>query len=222
MSTLMYESRVPDSPLSLTDYRICWQMAKDVYTKHKIVNHNTKIQVDYELLDYGEEKLLLLAFAGSWDFLDWIRNLVFYRQDNPFDNDESGNVTVHTGWMLGYKSIREELLRELELLNFNRIKLVGHSAGGATACIAAIDLMTTFGVSILPQIVTFGAASPGNKKFADLCDMYVPHHYRYVAQFDPVALMPPGCPLLELGYHQPGKHITVNGFRSHGLEDYKF
>ena len=210
-------------PIPIEDYRIAWQLSKDVYNSHKIENLDTQIQVDYELIKDKEGKTgLWIAFSGSWEFLDWLRNLVFYRQDNPFDNDDTGDTTVHTGWMFGYKSIREHLLQDVYMMDFDYTVFVGHSAGGATACIAAMDLVTILGAHrALPKLYTFGAASPGNINFARMCDVHIPSHYKFVTQFDPVPFMPPGCPLLGLGFHQPGKAILIPGLKSHGLEHYK-
>lgn len=217
-------NELPGAGISLEEYRRAWQEAKSVYSNHTILNEESKIQANHKIITVKGRKVLYIAFAGSWDFLDWIRNLLVYRGDNPFDDDHEGNARTHIGWTLGYKSIRDELINTIKELQFDDIMLVGHSAGAAACCLAAIDIVLQLGLEELnyPAIISFGGAAPGNKEFADLCDKYTKYHLRFVTLLDPIHLLPLGIRPLEIGFYQPGEYKQIIGIKSHGLDHYKF
>ncbi|KAF1815954.1 alpha/beta-hydrolase [Eremomyces bilateralis CBS 781.70] len=149
--------------------------------------------------------------------------------DLPFKNGEDvstsvpcPNCTVHSGflgtWLNARRSILPELLPVLQA-NYNAtLHIVGHSLGGAVACLASLELL---GRGWDPVVTTFGEPMVGNRAFAQYVEdrfdvgsdtsgdeKFGVQRYRRVTHInDPV----PFLPLEEWGYapHSGEIYITA-------------
>ncbi|KAG5929725.1 hypothetical protein E4U42_004884 [Claviceps africana] len=133
---------------------------------------------------------------------------------------ECHNCTVHMGFLQSWKSAREAVVPKLKALKKKypsyQIRLVGHSLGGAVACLAALELKLSLGWDDL-VVTTFGEPRVGNHQLARYIDMAFslddggvsdPEHraYRRVTHNnDPVPLLP----LEEWGYRSHAGEVYI-------------
>ncbi|MBU6300812.1 MAG: CHAT domain-containing protein [Verrucomicrobia bacterium] len=134
----------------------------------------------------SNETDLVLAFRGSANLENWLRNLNFL----PVDR---GYATLHGGFAECFEEVRSEAWRLLSAhgLQTKRVWLTGHSLGGALATILAAEFSQY--ASLVAGIYTFGQPCAGQQGFADFFN----HHYRgrcfrFVHGEDVVTRLPPG------------------------------
>ncbi|KAL7799097.1 triacylglycerol lipase [Trichoderma ceciliae] len=175
---------------------------------------------------------IIVAFRGTYSITNTIVDLstvpqkyVLYPSpdhggespDKP--SHECTNCTVHMGFLESWKRAREVVLPELKALRVkypsHPIQLVGHSLGGAVACLAALELKVSLGWHDV-AVTTFGEPRAGNSQFArfvdDVFDLdgiidLEKRAYRRVTHVDdPVPLLPPS----EFGYKSHGGEIFIS------------
>lgn len=106
------------------------------------------------ILTHGDD--IVIAFRGSQEGIDWVSNF-------RFEKVSYAGVLVHNGFAASVaRFIRAFNNRLAELGDFNRIWLVGHSLGGATAQLTAYALAGD-GYTIA-NATTFGAPRVGGPR----------------------------------------------------------
>lgn len=191
--------------------------------------------VEADRNDVGGEKrqgAIVVAFRGTYSITNTIVDLSTVPQKYvPYPSPDHGgkapekpshectNCTVHKGFLESWKSAREAVLPELKALRAkypsHPIQLVGHSLGGAVACLAALELKVSLGWDDV-TVTTFGEPRAGNAQFArfvdDVFDLngmvdLEKRAYRRVTHVDdPVPLLPPG----EFGYKSHGGEVFIS------------
>lgn len=204
----------------------------------------------YVAVDHGskdattENPAIIVAFRGTYSITNTVVDLSTVPQEyvpypDPGEGDghkgEKGteqrctNCTVHMGFMESWKQARKLVLPVLQKVKARHpdypIHLVGHSLGGAVACLAALELKVAMGWETL-VITTFGEPQAGNAGFVDFVDRVFDLEegqdpekkmYRRVTHVDdPVPLLP----LSEWGYKpHAGEVFITKKDLSPGIED---
>ncbi|CAG9939276.1 unnamed protein product [Clonostachys rosea f. rosea IK726] len=173
---------------------------------------------------------IMVAFRGTYSITNTVVDLGTVPQEYvPYPSPENGtgnphpvctNCTVHMGFMSSWETTRTVVVPKLLTLREkypnSPIHLVGHSLGGALACLAALELKLAFGWDNL-VVTTFGEPRVGNGQFAKFIDSVFdleegdaqPDHrpYRRVTHAnDPVPLLP----LTEWGYSSHAGEIFIS------------
>lgn len=212
----------------------------------------------YVAIDHGSkekgktvsEPAIVVAFRGTYSITNTVVDLSTVPQEYvpyPDPGDGGGerngkdegtmerctNCTVHMGFMESWKQARKLVLPVLKNVRSRHpnypIHLVGHSLGGAVACLAALELKIAMGWDDL-VITTFGEPQTGNAGFVDFVDRVFElsdkqqvdsdpeqNMYRRVTHMDdPVPLLP----LSEWGYRpHAGEIFITKKDLSPGTED---
>ncbi|KAL7897556.1 triacylglycerol lipase [Trichoderma sp. SZMC 28014] len=175
---------------------------------------------------------IVVAFRGTYSIANTIVDLGTIPQKYvPYPSPDDGgempkkpshectNCTVHMGFLESWRSARDAVLPELKALRAQYpsrpIQLVGHSLGGAVACLAALELKVSLGWDDV-TVTTFGEPRAGNTQFArfvdDVFDLngtteLEKRTYRRVTHADdPVPLLPPS----EFGYKSHSGEIFIS------------
>ncbi|KJZ76559.1 hypothetical protein HIM_03895 [Hirsutella minnesotensis 3608] len=166
---------------------------------------------------YASHGTILVAFRGTYSITNTIVDLSTIPQQYipypaPDDGDkgplkkpkhECANCTVHMGFLESWRNARKVILPELKALKAKHpsspIHLVGHSLGGAVACLAALELKVSLEWDDV-RVTTFGEPRLGNYQLARFIDKVfglnetpTPESwsYRRVTHIDdPVPLLP--------------------------------
>lgn len=169
---------------------------------------------------------IIVAFRGTYSVADTIIDLSTVPQEYvPYPSQGDGpahkctNCTVHMGFFQAWEGAKESVIPEVVQLRKTHpskpIHLVGHSLGGAVACLAALELKASLGLDNI-VVTTFGEPRVGNDGLIDFINRLFDlkdetsmekRSYRRVTHTnDPVPLLPPG----EWGYksHAGEIHIT--------------
>ena len=80
-------------------------------------------------------------------------------------------ANVHAGFQRVYMSVREDLLALVEAVLTKRrrkLRITGHSLGGALATLFALDAVTSLASPRDVCVTTFGSPRVGNRAFAAL------------------------------------------------------
>lgn len=163
-------------------------------------------------------KAILVAFRGTYSITNTVVDLsTVHQKYTPYPSPDHGgdepptepdhacyNCTVHQGFLQSWLTARKLVLPELISLREEYpdypIHLVGHSLGGAVACLAALELKVALGWDNL-VVTTYGEPRVGNYHLARFIDQVfgldghenLEHRsYRRVTHNnDPVPLLPP-------------------------------
>ncbi|EGX90539.1 extracellular triacylglycerol lipase, putative [Cordyceps militaris CM01] len=169
---------------------------------------------------------IIVAFRGTYSIADTVVDLSTVPQKYvPYPSPGDGpahkctNCTVHMGFYKAWQTAKESVISEIVQLRrihpSKPIHLIGHSLGGAVACLAALELKTNIGLDNL-VVTTFGEPRVGNDGLVDFInrvfdlndetDLERRSYRRLTHTNDPVPLLPPG----EWGYmsHAGEIHIT--------------
>lgn len=201
------------------------------------------VAVDHGSEDGREKPAIIVAFRGTYSLTNTVIDLSTIPQEyvpypDPGDGGEKrngteeqqrcANCTVHTGFLESWRQARKLVLPVVQNARARHptypIHLVGHSLGGAVACLAALEMKLArpgWGDGLV--VTTFGEPQAGNAGFAEFVDRvfggggldgYDPdlerRAYRRVTHVsDPVPLLP----LAEWGYrpHAGEVFITKEG-----------
>jgi predicted lipase len=162
---------------------------------------------------------IVLAFRGTHGNTNWLNNIDIRRDKFPQVKKFFFKPKVHSGFLMGYKAIREEVTTTMSNLVQKyptyKFMITGNSLGGAIASIAVLDLYPLF--SRLEREIThyvFGSPRPGNRWFAKELNKKYSDCYRIVNDDDVVPFLPPKI----FGYYsfntlvhiQKDKSIIVN------------
>lgn len=198
----------------------------------------------------GEENLgIIVAFRGTYSLANTVVDLSTVPQEyvpypDPGDGGENKNrndteqkctnCTVHMGFLESWRQARKLLMPVLKNVRASHpnypIQIVGHSLGGAVACLAALELKLALGWNDI-TVTTFGEPQAGNAGFVDFVDRVFDmapeagqeptdpekRTYRRVTHVDdPVPLLP----LREWGYKShAGEIFITKQSLSPGLDD---
>lgn len=205
------------------------------------------VAIDHGTEDGKEKPSIIVAFRGTYSITNTVVDLSTVPQEyvpypDPSDGDkgrETGteqrctNCTVHMGFLESWRQARKLVMPVLKNVKARhpdyQIQLVGHSLGGAVACLAALELKIAKGWDDL-IVTTFGEPQTGNAGFVDFVDRifklgdldgYNPdlekRTYRRVTHAnDPIPLLP----LSEWGYRpHAGEIFITKKDLSPGTED---
>lgn len=177
------------------------------------------------------EGAIIVAFRGTYSIANTIVDLSTVPQayapyPSPDDGGEAPekpshectNCTVHSGFLSTWQDAREEVIPKLVALHKKHptypVHLVGHSLGGAVACLAALELKVSLGIDDV-VVTTFGEPRLGNDALVRFIDSVFDakadsalesRTYRRVTHVgDPVPLLPPG----EWGYKSHAGEIHI-------------
>ncbi|PHH78706.1 hypothetical protein CDD82_2889 [Ophiocordyceps australis] len=160
----------------------------------------------YMALD-GHGRGLIVAFRGTYSITNTIVDLSTMPQAYiPYTGHGAAscrNCTVHMGFLQSWRSARSMILPHLMALKAKDpavpIHLIGHSLGGAIACLAAVELKTLLGWKNV-VVTTFGEPRVGNHQLARFIDHVFqldkvgnaasPWYRRVTHANDPVPLLP--------------------------------
>ena len=175
---------------------------------------------------------IVVAFRGTYSITNTVVDLstvpqVYVPYPSPDDGGEAPakpeheckNCTVHMGFLESWKQARELVIPQLRVLREEYpaypIQLVGHSLGGAVACLAALELRVALGYENV-VVTTFGEPRVGNYGLARFVDKVFDldghtnleeRPYRRVThKNDPVPLLP----LSEWGYKSHAGEIYIS------------
>ena len=115
---------------------------------------------------------------------------------------QSNNIQVDSGFLQQYLSVQTQVLDDLKEMVYkfpeNRIHFVGHSLGGATSQLGALDASTSLGIKDRVEVFAFSAPRLGNEGFVNLLNFPI---NRFTHSFDIVSRIPPTF----LGYTHPNQ-----------------
>lgn len=196
-------------------------------------NHDNKEKVaQKDKGSVGKKGAIIVAFRGTYSISNTIVDLSTVPQKYvPYpapDDDKDAlenasrncnNCTVHMGFLQSWRMARRTVISELKALTKKypsyQIQVVGHSLGGAVACLAALEMKLSLGWNNL-VVTTFGEPRVGNFGLARFVDKVfhldgaanLEHRsYRRVTHNnDPVPLLP----LDEWGYRPHGGEIFIS------------
>ncbi|KYK55394.1 hypothetical protein DCS_07357 [Drechmeria coniospora] len=193
-------------------------------------DENAKAKADENKRQLGA---IVVAFRGTYSIRNTIVDLsTLPQQYVPYPPPDDGgqepagkpenrcdNCTVHMGFLQSWQSARDIVLPELKALRAKHpsypIHLVGHSLGGAVACLAGLEIKTSLGWDDI-KVTTFGEPRVGNHELARFIDTVFAldddaelesRSFRRVTHSrDPVPLLPWG----EWGYRSHAGEIYIS------------
>ncbi|KAJ3216218.1 hypothetical protein HDU67_009792 [Dinochytrium kinnereticum] len=141
-------------------------------------------------------RTIVVAFRGSKNFLNWVNNLKFLKADLNLPG-AAADVKVHSGFYDVWNSVKNDVRSAIsQYLSQNpsyTVTFVGHSLGGATTTLAAVDAVTSGLVPNYKTIVyTQGSPRVGNINFYNyFTNLNLNSVYRGVNYNDLVVFLPP-------------------------------
>lgn len=206
------------------------------------------VAIDHGSQDGIQSPAVIVAFRGTYSLANTVVDLSTVPQEyvpypepgdgggNKTEQPHCANCTVHMGFLESWRQARRLVLPVLKAARARHptypIHLVGHSLGGAVACLAALELSMSLGLGQDQlRVTTFGEPQAGNAGFADYVDRVFGNlgaldgydtdlearSYRRVTHVDdPVPLLP----LAEWGYRPHGGEVFIAKPQlSPGVED---
>ncbi len=110
-----------------------------------------KTDTEYSFKVDDDNKTLIIAFQGSTSKTDWLLNFFYFKI--PYKNMKKV-FFVHSGFLIRWKSVRDEVLKKIKAYPNYRIMLRGFSQGSTTCLLAHEDIGWHTGVR--PETVVFG------------------------------------------------------------------
>ena len=150
--------------------------------------------------------VIYIIFRGTLSTGEKLTNWMAGRQDAVFDDLAGGGV--HRGFHQCYASVHRPIMKFLaqEAAPGRRIRITGHSLGGALAFLTAMDIAT----SGLPfrslEVFSTGAPLVGSRKWADYYNQQPIVTWRIANERDLVTKIPPPY----LGYRHVGTAILFS------------
>lgn len=158
----------------------------------------------------------LFAIRGTASLADALTDMRV-----SFARSPSGYV-VHRGFALTFESIKPEINNYLKKNSPSHIHVLGHSLGGAVACLTA-EYLKLLGNSV--SLYTFGCPRVGDSLYSTAITQLIGDNniHRVYHEADPVSMIPlfPFVPVSNKnnGYQLPWKGWTVS-FYAHKMENY--
>lgn len=149
-----------------------------------------------------------VCFKGTSTFNDICLNFDIYPR--RFINN---NIRIHNGFLKKYISMKKEIIKTINIIlqdtknNITEISFNGHSAGGAIANIASLDLSYIYN-NLMIKCITFGAPRVGNKNFIDEYNKRIKKSIRIVNENDIITHVP--FPIIYTHIHKPIKLVNTN------------
>lgn len=162
---------------------------------------------------------LHFAFRGTQapeNAIDRKLNFQFRAVRIPFVDDRS--MKAHRGILSKYLGVRDAVHARVRETTAQEIKLVGHSAGGAVAVLALLDLGQTYPDRSF-RVVTFGSPRVLNRPAARALDAYNDRIVRVVAGRDIIPNVPPAV----FNFRHVGRLVRIGDrpvFRIFSVEDH--
>ncbi|KAI9253438.1 catalysis At the Interface: the anatomy of A conformational change in A triglyceride lipase [Phascolomyces articulosus] len=169
------------------------------------------------------DQTIYVAFRGSASLQNWIADFT----GTPVSYSGVTGAMVHLGFQQSYQEVQKQLIalinKELEVNPSYTVAITGHSLGGATALLCALDLYKQDVKNL--KLVTQGQPRTGNKKFAEYVVQTGIPYKRAVHASDPV----PHTPDTLLGFYHAGDEfwekrnnqvvVCPNGLESNSCSD---
>jgi len=161
----------------------------------------------------------LLAFRGSSNAMNWIRNFQVW-EVYPTKFDDCAGCKVHSGFFTIWKNVEDEVLKGLRDVGCTQggkddlVYVTGHSLGAALTHLAMFALDSA-GFHIA-KTYSFDGPRVGNKAFAEAFSRAFSRKFpvfRIANHKDPCVHVPP----ISWGYFHVEKEVYYNG---NGLGDY--
>ncbi len=146
--------------MQLSSHLTAARLVNHSYFHYNFSNKRTDVQIYCQDIN----SVRYLAIPGTYSVKDWLTNLKLNSLVTPYMGDGyRGKVKLHTGYYLGYLSVRESVLKfaETDLC----LVVAGHSSGGCLAQIAGVDI--NYHLRKKVETVTFGSPACGNKYWAE-------------------------------------------------------
>lgn len=180
MAKVAYE----DGPIAKRDFKILG------YTGHKFIDHDG---AQAHCAWNKEEFVLCCRGTEPTELNDLKADL------NIWPDKAQVGGWVHNGFQNEIDDIWDDIIKVLVKHVNKRIRICGHSLGGAMATIAASRLL-----EYKPVLYTFGSPRVGNAAFVkEIADL---EHYRFVNNNDLVTVIPPWF----MGYRHHGQVMYFN------------
>jgi len=134
--------------------------------------------------------MIIVAFRGSYNILNWFNDLNFIPISYPYCN----NCAVHEGFYGEWNSMYPIVMPAAKLLKQKYgapFLVVGHSLGAAVSTLAAMDLVRSVSKDV--TVYNFGSPRVGNPTFAAWAITQLPQRmqFRVTHAADPVPHVPP-------------------------------
>lgn len=152
-----------------------------------------------------EGDTLHFAFRGSQahrTFRDVRMNAMLMLRRVPFAEDR--RIRAYRGFLLKYLAVRDDIERLIEEHRPTRIKLVGHSGGGAMASLAFLDLYPRYS-ELDVQVITFGMPRVFNRHGRRWFEEQDEQLLRIVNRRDIIVGLPPAL----FGYRHVGRLVRM-------------
>ena len=193
----MYDQWVnQDKPHTPTDLQ--WQHPEDsLYRFGEPIWGNSAVRFFSDLEPFAlvaqRDDRAYAMFRGTETLEDWYKDTEI--DQVPYELPHVTNVgLVHEGFFDLYKSLRQELLSQLNVLQDVRtLYVTGHSLGAALAMVAVPDLIANALTKQRPTIFQYNLAGPRacDPKLAAFLNTGSAHIYRIVNSCDLVPDVPP-------------------------------
>ena len=122
---------------------------------------------------------MLVAFRGSMEPADWVRNMQSRQVDLPFDA-AGASAQVHNGFSQIYETLEFQdaagatpfsTMLASGVMSTVPVRFVGHSLGGALANLAAVELVLRQpSAAGRIEVTTLGAPRVGDEAFAEIAE----------------------------------------------------
>jgi predicted lipase len=154
---------------------------------------------------------IIVAFRSTKAIQNVLADINVLHSKPDFDIGAYYGAEVHSGFEENYMSIRDVIQQSVQKLAAQDqyksydIVFVGHSLGGATANMAAVDFsfQTKKKYDSRVSLYTFGQPRVGDQRWADLYSTlsFNSRYYRLIQEFDPA----PQFPFTNFGYRHNGQ-----------------
>ena len=114
---------------------------------------------EYKLVRVGNQ--LYVFFLGSITAKDWLHNFMFwpFSYKKPY-KDMKNFWLAHRGFLKKWKTIQDRVISDIQAQkNYDELIIVGHSQGGALACLCMEDCVFR-GIHDNIRGITFGSPKP--------------------------------------------------------------
>ena len=160
---------------------------------------NVETDTEYHISYVGDT--LLVIFHGSTSITDWVYNLKLF--STPY-KDMAEKFYVHTGFLKKWKSIQHDVMSHVKSVGIKKVKLRGHSQGGALATLCHEDIKFNH-PNIKVDTITFGCPRLFAKEGWDVIQSRCSNVVRIINGND----MVPKLPFEFMGYKHVGTELLI-------------